>query len=274
MLSSGTVTTARLFEGEATGVSTCVNGDRGFDARTTRRAAGLLASEVPAARGAAELDQVVGTPIGSGFGSSASSATSAVYALAAAGGADLSKRRLARYAHLAEIQEQTGLGTVSVIYDHVGAGAIAVPGEPGEARFVRVKVPRGTKIVTAYAGPFDKREAFASPSVRRRVDTLGHEALGAFLSDPTLDSLASQGELFSLRLGVDSPEVRKLVSAAKSAGAEHASQNMIGYSVHCISGEDDAAKVARALGRVSSAVRVDVFEVGERRAGVVHPSRR
>lgn len=251
-----------------------VNGDPAYDARTTLRAVGLFAAEVGGGLGAIELDQVVGPPIGAGFGSSASSATSAVYALASAAGVRLPKTRLALFAHRAEILEQTGLGTVSVIYDHLGAGAIAVAGEPGEARFVRARVPRGTKVVTAYVGPYDKREALSSPSVRGRVNALGREALSAFLSDPTLDCLALQGELFSERLGAESPEVRRLIAAAKSAGAEYASQNMVGHSVHSVAAEEDAPKIARAMKGVGSGVRVDVFEVGTKRAGVLGPSRR
>jgi pantoate kinase len=215
------------------------------------------------------LDQDVQTPIGSGFGASASSATSAVYAVAAAAGIERPKSDLALFAHRAEILEQTGLGTVSVIYDAVGAGAITVPGEPGKARFVTVNVPRGTRIVTGFMAPYDKKDALSSVSVSERINRLGHESLATFLSDPTLETLATEGERFSASLGLESPEVKKLIELAKSAGADHASQNMIGYSVHSLVSADGAERVANALRTYSNAVRVDVFEVGTRKAGVV-----
>jgi len=44
---------------------------------------------------------------------------------------------------------------------------------------------------------------------------------------------------------------------------------MIGYSVHSLVSADGAERVARALGSYSDGVRVDIFEVGERKAGVV-----
>lgn len=272
ILSEGTTTAATLLDG-AGALKTTVNGDLGYDARTTRRAVGLL-FDGGASRPSLSLDQTVRTPIGSGFGSSASAATSAVYAAASAAGLGSPKRALASKAYRAEILEGTGLGTVSVIYDSVGAGAITAPGEPGVAAFETVRVPRGTRIVTATVGPFDKRDALSSPAVARRIDSLGAEALSAFVADPSLDNLGAQGERFSRLLGLESAEVRKLIGAAKAAGAEHASQNMIGYSVHCVVAEEGAKAVARALEGAVAGVRVDVFEVGTRRAGASSSSRR
>ncbi|MDG6920108.1 MAG: hypothetical protein JRN34_03425 [Nitrososphaerota archaeon] len=220
------------------------------------------------------IDQRVDTPIGAGFGASASAATSAVYAAAAAAGIRRPKRALALPAHRAEVIEQTGLGTVSVIYDSVGAGAITVSGEPGASRFVTVDVPAGMKIVTGCIAPFDKRDAFSSKPVRERINSLGRSALRAFLADPTLDTLASEGERFSAGLGLESPEVQKLIRAAKGSGAKYASQNMIGYSVHCLADAEAADRVSAALRGFGPGVKVDVYEVGTRRAGVLRPSRR
>jgi pantoate kinase len=272
ILSRGTVSRATLVD--VPGVAVSVNGDGAYDARTTRRAVSLLLSELGRQGAGVRIDQRVDTPIGSGFGASAAAATSAVYAVAAALGAARPKRELALSAYRAEIAEQTGLGTVSVIFDATGAGAITVPGEPGAAKFVAVRVPRGTRLVTAHFAPFDKREALAHPRVRARIDRLGREALRGFLADPTLDNLAAQGERFSAALGLESLEVKKAIARAKEAGASRASQNMIGHSVHCVVDPDREAKVRRAMKGLGSGVRVDGFEIGRARAGVLGATRR
>lgn len=251
---------------------TTVNGDRAYNARTTRRAVELLMAEKET-QGVLRVDQTVETPIGSGFGASAASSTSAVYAAAGAADVSMPKPELALFAHRAEILEQTGLGTVSVVFDSVGAGAIVVPGEPGKAKFIAVPVPRGTRIVTAFVAPFDKKDALSSRTVSERINRLGSGALRGFLADPSLDNLAGQGELFSKRLGLESPEVKKLIALAKSAGAAYASQNMIGYAVHSIVDSDRSAKVAASMAGVGGGVRVDVFSVGRKKAGVERASR-
>jgi pantoate kinase len=272
ILSKGTTSTAKLVRGR--GVATRVNGDRAYDARTTRRAVGLLLSHLGRLDAGVTVDQWVDTPIGSGFGASAAAATSAVYSVAPALGVRKQKKELATFAHKAEILEQTGLGTVSAIYDSIGAGAIAVPGEPGVARFVAVRVPKDTRIVTAYFAPYDKKDALSSPAMREKINRLGHVALQRFLSDRRLDNLATEGEAFSKGLGLESPEVKKAIRTAKAAGASHASQNMIGYSVHSLVDADRASRVSKVLKALGSGVRVDVFEVGHARAGVLAPSRR
>lgn len=268
ILSKGTLTTASIIRAGNARVTTRVNGDKSYDARTTRRAVELLLQSNES-DWHLRLDQKVETPIGAGFGSSGASATSAVYAAAAVIGTKESKRELANYAHRAEILEQTGLGTVSVNYDHSGAGAITKAGEPGAAEFVQIKVPKDIRLVTAYVAPFDKKDAFSSPSISEKINRLGAQALRAFVSDPTLDTLGSEGETFSRRLGLESPEVRKLIAAAKGAGAIYASQNMIGYSVHCVVPESDVAKVAKSFRSFGKAIRIDQFEIGKRKAGVV-----
>ncbi len=273
VLSKGTRSKATFTPAHDSRVVTTVNGDGEYNARTTRRAVELLLTARRTA-GIVKVDQRVETPIGSGFGASAASSTSAVYAAAAAAGISIPKQELALFAHRAEILEQTGLGTVSVVFDGTGAGAITVPGEPGRAKFVTVATPEDVRIVTAFIAPYDKRDALSSERVSERINSLGRRSLEGFLSDPTLDTLAREGERFSSNLGLESPEVKKLIALAKSAGAQYASQNMIGYSVHSITDSDRSRRVARAMARLGGGVRVDVFEVGSVRAGVVDPSRR
>lgn len=267
ILSKGTQSQATFAPGDKTEILTTVNGDKTYNARTTRRAVELLLG-ANGKSGKLRLAQKVETPIGSGFGASAASSVSGVYAAAAAAGISMPRRDLALFAHRAEIIEQTGLGTVSVVFDTIGAGAITVPGVPGEAKFVTVPVPKDTKIVTAFIAPYDKKDALSSKRVSERINELGGEALRGFLADRTLDNLARQGERFSGALGLESPEVKKLVALAMSAGAEHASQNMIGYSVHSIVDSDRAGRVARAMKSLGNGVRVDTLEVGSTRAGV------
>ena len=248
---------------------TSVNGDKTFRARTTRRSVDLLFAGENLNPGEIRLDQLVETPIGGGFGASAAGAVSAVYAAAAAADITATKSELALFAHRAEIIESTGLGTVSVIYDSIGAGAISVPGEPGAAKFITVDVPGGTRIVTGYFAPFDKKDALSSKSISDKINRLGRESLKKFLADPTFDNLALEGEHFSRNLGLESIEIKRMIKAAKSSGAMYASQNMIGYSVHAIVDREASGRVAKSLSDLSREIRVDIFEVGNRKAGML-----
>ncbi len=249
-------------------LETAVDGDPSYDARTTRRAVNLLLAGSGPGEGHIKLEQEMGVPIGCGFGASSASAISAVYAVAALLGIKVDKARQACFAHEAEIVEQTGVGTVSVAYDFTGAGAIVVPGLPGVAEFVEVAVPDGMRVVTASLGPYDKRAAFSSPALSRRINELGIAALTRFLARPTLEVLAEEGERFSSAVGLMTPEVKRLADAARAAGAVHASQNMIGYAIHSLVDADRAPKVKEALSSLGCP-RVGAYEMGKVRAGPV-----
>ena len=274
VLSKGVTTVATLREtlGDDR-VDIVVDGDAKYSARTTRKAVELLFSDHGWPRGRLVLEQSMGIPVGYGFGASAAAAISAVYAVAAALGLKQAKRELAYYAHVADIIEQTGLGTVSVTYDGTGAGVITKAGAPGVSRFLSVEYPSGTKIVTASLAPFKKSDAIARPGTVKRINHLGNRALRKTVATPTLETLASEGERFSEGLGLMTSEVRNLADLAKASGASHASQNMIGYAVHALTNAARAEAVAAALRDSSPKPLVEIFEIGTQRARVLPPRR-
>jgi len=272
VLSRGVTTRAAFTEaGGEERVEVTVDGDPKYRARTTRKAVELLLSNRGRPRGRLTLEQSMGVPVGCGFGASAAAAISAVYAAAAAMGLRLAKRELAYYAHVADIVEQTGLGTVSVTYDGTGAGAITRAGAPGVSEFLNVECPGGTRIVTASLAPFKKSNAISRPDTVKRINDLGDRALRRVAASPTLETLASEGERFSEGLGLMTVEVRDLARLAKASGASHASQNMIGYAVHALTTAARADAVAAALRGSSPKPLVEVFEIGRRRARVLKP---
>jgi len=273
ILSKG-VTTRAMFR-EAGGehpVEVIVDGDPRYHARTTRKAVELLLSGPGRPRGRLVLRQSMGVPVGCGFGASAAAAISGVYATAAAMGLRLAKHELAYYAHVADIVEKTGLGTVSVTYDGTGAGLITRAGAPGISRFLNVEYPIGTRIVTASLAPYKKSDAISRPDTVRRINELGDKARRRVAASPNLETLASEGERFSEGLGLMTPEVRDLVRLAKASGASHASQNMIGYAVHALTTSARAGAVVAALGNSSLKPLVEVFEIGRERARVLNRS--
>ena len=273
MLSRGVTTRATFNEaGGEERVEVVVDGDPRHRARTTRKALELLFSDYGWPKGILVLEQSMGVPIGCGFGASAAAAISGAYAAAAAIGLRLAKRELAYYAHVADIVEQTGLGTVSVTYDGTGAGVITRAGAPGVSEFLNVEYPGGTRIVTASLAPFKKSDAIARPSTVRRINQLGDRALQKVVATPTLETLASEGERFSEGLGLMTAEVRDLARLAKASGASHASQNMIGHAVHALTTAARAEAVAAALRDSSPKPLVEVFEIGRQRARVLKPS--
>lgn len=269
MLSKGVTTRATRFNGSGSAeVKVVVNGDPTYAARTTEMALRMLIDATKPRFGALLVEQRVDVPIGQGFGASGASALSAVYAAAAALGLDLPKRKIAYFAHAADILSQTGLGTVSVIYGSRGAGAITKSGGPGISRFLRVKTPEGLRIVTASLAPYSKSRALSSRTLRERINRFGDEALKRVEDDPTLETLAEAGRSFADRVGLKTKEASRLIETAEANGSFSASQNMIGYAVHALVMKPEVGRVVRALGEAESVPRIDVFEVSSAKAGL------
>jgi pantoate kinase len=268
ILSKGVTTYAtRLNGSDRRELKIVVNGDPTYPAKTTLTALRMLIEAAKPKFGTLLIEQQVDVPIGYGFGASAASAFSAVLAASSALGVTLSRRKVAYFAHAADIVSQTGLGTVSVLYSGAGVGAITKAGGPGVAKFLNVKVPKGLRIVTASLAPYHKSTALSSRRLRRKINAYGDEALREFEASPTLETLAEAGEEFSGRLGLRTKQVSKLIEVAKAHGALFASQNMIGYAVHALVMEPELEGVVSALGSVESMPQIDVYEVGTEVAG-------
>ncbi len=246
-----------------------VNRDPTYDARTTSMALRLLIQSTKVKFGTLILEQNVEVPIGYGFGASAASALSAVIAASSALGLGLSKERVAYFAHAADILAQTGLGTVSIIYNASGAGAITRAGGPGVAEFLRISVPGGLKLVTASLAPYQKSVLLSSEMMRSRANRLGAAALRVVTRDPTFETLLEAGEVFARRLGLETKEVRSVIGLAKANGARYASQNMMGYATHSVVGEDDVSKLVAKLGSSRLIPWVQVYDFGKAKAGVL-----
>ena len=250
------------FAGGRTEVRTIsVDGDPGYDTKTTRTAAEMLldASGIEGCR--IDISQTMEVPVGQGFGASAAAALSTVNALSRALELRMSVAEVAYFAHAADILCRTGLGTVSVTYKYGGAGVIVKAGAPGVAKVKKVRVPEGVKIVTASLAPYTKSGLLSSSGMKARVNRLGRDAL-ASSGDLKLESLVRAGEVFAARLGLESEDVSRLIRLAKSAGAIGASQNMVGHAVHAVVRQENEGEVVRAFQSDRLSPEVGTYEFG------------
>jgi len=266
-LSKGVYTHAWLLKSSSQAISVAVNGDADYPADTTKKAVELLLEAAGGPHQLVELVQTVEVPIKAGFGSSSASALSAVMAVASALELPFSKEKVASFAHQAEILRHTGLGTVSSTYNFSGAAVITRAGGPGVAKVMRVAVPPGLRVVTAFLS-LKKGHLLSSTRMRNKVNRLGEIALGQ-ASDLRLESLLAAGHAFAEGLGLMSRAVKTLVAVALEEGAVGASQNMLGNAMHAVVRDEDLENVFLALESTSSAAKVDSFRIGGRTARIL-----
>jgi pantoate kinase len=266
-LSKGVYTHAWLVKSSSQAISVAVNGNANYPADTTKKAVELLLEAAGGQPNLVELVQTVEVPIKAGFGSSSASALSAVMAVASALNLPFSKEEVASFAHQAEILRHTGLGTVSSTYNFSGAAVITKAGGPGVAKVVRVPVPHGLRLVTAFLS-LKKGHLLSSTRMRNKVNKLGDVALEE-ASDFKMKSLLAAGHDFAEGLGLMTQAVKTLVAVSLEEGAVGASQNMLGNAMHAIVRDADFENVFAALQSTSRAAKVDSFRIGGRTARVL-----
>lgn len=195
----------------------------------------------------AELD----LPVGAGFGMSAAGALSTAFATARALG--LGRSDAARAAHVAEVEQRTGLGDV------VGAlhGGFEIRRRPGLPPWgdLRSFVGYEEVVLAVVEGPLETRAVLRDRAARARINTAGRRAVDAMLDAPTLEAFVALGGRFAEESGLLTDRLRDAIEAARPYG--HAGMVMLGNSVYAFGRTGEIEDALREFGE-TYVCRIDV----------------
>ena len=245
-LQKGTHTKVILEEANENRINVTINGET-VNAKVTKHVTEALLQKTTR-KYAIVIEHQIEVPMGMGFGTSAGGALTTGLALKEALSLPLTYNQIGQAAHIAEIQCQTGLGTVSSL--NLGGGLILVtqPGAPGICQTDRIPIPADYRIVAGfYNSRIPKKSVLSSPQKKKEINRYGRKALEAILAEPSLENFLDQCWEFSQKAGFANEKIRNLVYAAKKAGAVGAAQNMIGEAAHALVHEENAELVAEAF---------------------------
>lgn len=246
-LQKGVNTTVTVQEAPKNSVKVFIGSIPAPQAKTTIRVAESLLSKT-AARYDVTVDHQIEVPIGTGFGTSAGGALTTGLALKEALALPLTYNQIGKIAHVAEIQCQTGLGTVSSLTFSGGCVLVVEPGAPGICQIDRIPIPPDYMVVAGYIkSNIPKKPFLSSPHRKQEINGYGKKTLKAILDETSLENFLECCWEFSQKAGFATDKVRELVLLAKKAGAIGAAQNMIGEAVHAVVHEDKARSVAEAF---------------------------
>jgi pantoate kinase len=246
-LEKGVTTTVTAEEAQENSVNVFINSKPANEAKTTRQVVETLLTKTNT-KNAITVDHQIEVPIGTGFGTSAGGALTAGLALREVLGLPLTYNQIGKIAHIAEIECLTGLGTVSSLTFSGGCVLVVEPGAPGICRIDRIPIsPEYVIVAGFFKYNISKKSVLASPQKKHEINQHGKKTLDAILAEPTVENFLDCCWDFSQNAGFATENIRKLVAAAKKAGAVGAAQNMIGEAVHAVVHEDNADLVAEAF---------------------------
>jgi pantoate kinase len=175
-------------------------------------------------------------PIGQGFGTSGAGALATAIAINDLFDLKFSLSKAAEYAHVAEINNLTGLGTVISLAS--GTGAIGLVTEPGTYSVGRTDAiltdADEFTLVCAVFGPVRKSPILSNERSRLMINRFGKSTLRKILEEPTPTRLLSESRVFSEQTGLASSELLRLSEKAVKSGAIGSTPNMIGDAIHSL----------------------------------------
>lgn len=188
-------------------------------------------------------------PIGAGFGASGAGALGTAFALNHALSLNLTANQLTEIAHIAEVDNRTGLGDVVA----QSLGGTIIRRTPGaSARLDRIE----TDAKDIFWVIFDKMSTkgiLNDKSSADQINPVGIASLRELLGVPTVENFMIQSRRFAAGTGLMSNTVADAADAVEAAGGM-ASQAMLGDSVFAVDvtgGAGDAIESALSeFGRV------------------------
>ena len=259
-LQKGVLTQVTVEEAKSPGITVIINGKRAPEAQVTKMVIETILNKLPKSY-VVIVNHTIEVPIGAGFGTSAGGALTAGLALKSALDLPLSYNQIGKIAHAAEIQCQTGLGTVSSLTLTGGCVLVVEPGAPGICQIDRIPITTDYMVVAGVFKSKTFKAALASPEKKQIINHYGKQTLEAILNKPSLTNFLDCCWNFSEKAGFATDNIRQLVKLAKKAGAVGTAQNMIGEVVHAVVLEENVEAVAEAFKQVLPSEKVIVSKI-------------
>ncbi len=232
----GTVTTVSIESSSSLDIHVEYNG-RTIDAPVTKTVIRKMAEDLGQTL-SVHIDHESSLPIGVGYGASGAGALGTAIAFASLVEPDLDELSTAQYAHLAEVENHTGLG--DVIAQTVGGLEVRThPGAPGFGEVMNIQIDEHITVVLAGSTGLETSQVLTDSFYRERINKVGDQLVHEVASDPTLDTFSKNSRSFAESTGLMTARVRSALIDLDSKGLTRSSQVMLGDSLFCICAEEE-----------------------------------
>ncbi len=174
-------------------------------------------------------------PVGCGYGASGSGALGTAFGLNRLFKLNLSNHECGKIAHIAEVVNKTGLGTVC---GQLGGG-LCILKEPGyPCNSESIKIPPDLSVICGTFGKIETKSILSNPNLSRKIKNAGKIALTRLIQDPniktfmeaSIDFVKKTRILEELKL----KNTKSLMERLNELDILGASMNQLGRSVYAI----------------------------------------
>jgi len=254
----GTETTVSVKDHSSLEITTDYNNER-IDAKVTKTVVRRLTEEYERTL-KVHVSHDSSLPSGAGFGASGAGALGTALALGHLLDNDIEYERAAGFAHIAEIDNHTGLG--DVLAQTVGGIEVRVKaGGPGVGEIKEILYLDSLRAVLAGAPGLKTADVLTDPETREQINTIGDHLVERIVADPTIETFVECSRAFSDELGLKSRRVEDSLDELERVGMVDSSMVMLGDSVFCLCEKDDAYVAQRILSKYWGSEEVTVSEI-------------
>mgnify|MGYP006280476175 CR=1 FL=1 len=203
-------------------------------------------------------------PVGCGYGASGSGALGVSYGLNELFDLGLSPLECGRIAHISEVINKTGLGTICGLLCS-GLCVLTEPGYP--CTYERISVPRDIRVICTSFGEISTKSILSDEDFQLKIKKAGKFVLKKFLSNPNINSFMDLSHDFIEKtqllevLGLD--ETKSLIEQLNKQDIIGASMNQLGRSVFAVCRAQQADMVLEVFESHQSPDKIFNLEVYE-----------
>lgn len=203
-------------------------------------------------------------PVGCGYGASGSGALGAIFGLNNVLDLKLSYREQGRIAHIAEVINRTGLGTVCGLL----AGGLCILKEPGyPCVYDSIPVPEGLSIICGSFGSIPTKSILTSPHLSLKIKEAGRKALKKLLNTPDIKTFITASIEFVNDTNIlnilNLSKTKELIENLNKLHIYGASMNQLGRSVYAICRKSDQKKVLEIFNTFKPEISVYLSAINE-----------
>lgn len=199
------------------------------------------------------VEHDVKVPTGCGFGSSGAGALSLSLALNEVFNLNLSRLEAAQIAHVAEVECQTGLGTV--IAETFGGLEIRVKqGAPSVGQIESIPIDEDYVVACLDLGSISTKKILTDEAFRQRINRFGGNLVDELTKHPSPDNFMVLSRKFAEYVGLISKRLRAVLEEADSAGLI-CSMAMLGETVFSVVKRDQVKEVQEIFSKHASSGR-------------------
>jgi len=174
-------------------------------------------------------------PVGCGFGASGSGALGAALGIGYLMDLNITYNEAARIAHIAEVENKTGLGTVAGLW----FGGLSIVLEPGYPFHVdKIFYPPDLKVICGTFGELKTKSVLSNPVLSAKIKNAGKRAMENILMSPNIFTFMDESVNFVENIDIlnllNLTECRELINSLNKVKKVKASMNQLGKSVFSI----------------------------------------